>query len=272
MNRTLFIFAPLFLFLTGTAQAANFDHATHQTYPDTKDCRICHLPEAKSIQPEAKVCNDCHDQEHYNQTVFPGLKTHGPVWALDHRQAAKAKTIACETCHEQHFCVECHKVGPADQIGGFSNSMTNIHRSDFHFTHPIAARTNPQLCSSCHESKYCSDCHNTFAPADLAILSHRRGFSDLAISGTIHANFTADMCQSCHPNSVLPSHDWSSSHAREARKNLTTCQACHQEGDVCLKCHSALSGLKVNPHPKDWESMKERVSRASDGRTCRRCH
>ena len=50
------------------------------------------------------------------------------------------------------------------------------------------------------------------------------------------------------------------------------CQACHPEGDVCLTCHSARTGLRFNPHPKDWDDMKDRIRDASDGRTCRKCH
>jgi hypothetical protein len=150
--------------------------------------------------------------------------------------------------------------------------MINVHRSEFHVTHPIAARTDPQLCSSCHENKFCVDCHARFAPEDLAILSHRKGWSGMTNTDTQHDLFTSDMCQTCHPNSVLPSHEWSSVHAREARKNLVTCQACHPEGDICLTCHSARSGLRINPHPKDWDDMKDRLKDASDGRTCRKCH
>lgn len=272
MNHKIYIPALFLLLLAMPVRAADFDHAKHQALPDTKECRTCHQPEAESIKPEAGVCKDCHDQEHYTKTAFPGLKTHGLTWALDHRLAAKANNPDCSVCHEQNFCIECHQEGPADQMGRLSNRMVNVHRSDFQITHPIAARSNPQLCSSCHEVKFCSECHESFAPADLALSSHRRGWSDKAVTGTVHANFTEAMCQTCHRDSVLPAHEWSDRHAREARKNLTTCQACHPEGDVCLKCHSALSGLKVNPHPKDWGSMKDRVSKASEGRTCRKCH
>jgi hypothetical protein len=156
-------------------------------------------------------------------------------------------------------------------MGAFSNNMIHVHRSDFHVTHPIAARTDPQLCNSCHEPKFCSDCHNDFAPADLAILSHRRGWSDGTLGGA-HAFFDDTQCQGCHINSVLPTHDWSNRHAREARKNLVTCQACHPEGDVCMTCHSAISGLRVNPHPSDWGSIKDNINKASGGSTCRKCH
>lgn len=272
MIRNLSLVLPILLLTVIPARAADFVHSDHVANPETPTCAICHLPEATSIQPEWKVCLECHEQTFLDEVTLPGLRTHGPVWALDHRLAARSKDPDCAACHEQKFCLDCHQVGPADQMGSFSNAMVNVHRSDFHVTHPIAARTKPKLCSTCHESKFCSECHNDFAPADLALLSHRRGFSNLVGGLTEHKNYTEDRCQECHIGSVLPTHEWSRSHAREARKNLATCQACHPEGDVCMKCHSAVSGLKINPHPKDWDSMKDRLSNASDGRTCRKCH
>jgi hypothetical protein len=81
-----------------------------------------------------------------------------------------------------------------------------------------------------------------------------------------HDIFTPDMCQACHPNLLLPAHQWSQSHAREARKNLVTCLSCHPGGDIFLTCHGAKKGLK------DWDKMKDRLRNASDNRTCRKCH
>ena len=252
--------------------AADFDHAAHLTYIEGSPCSTCHVAGAESIKPEESVCLECHEKSFVEEVNFPGLKTHGPVWALNHRPFAKGSAIDCSACHEQEFCLECHKSGFADEMGDPGNSMINVHRSDFEVTHPIAARTDPQLCTSCHEPDFCVECHDQFAPADLAIKSHRRGWSDLTVTAAPHSTFTEDMCQICHPNSVLPSHEWASSHAREARKNLATCQACHPEGEICLKCHSATTGLRINPHPKDWDDFSGRLNRASDGKTCRRCH
>ena len=149
--------------------------------------------------------------------------------------------------------------------------LTNVHRSDFLVTHPIASRSEPQRCSSCHETRFCSDCHARFSPEDLAISSHRRGFSDGTLGGA-HAGFSDSQCATCHTNSVLPNHQWSAQHAREARKDLATCQACHADGETCLKCHSARSGLGANPHPANWKEISQRLENASHGKTCRRCH
>lgn len=274
MRRSLILWTTiLVIFYVGSAMAVQFNHDEHQTYlEEDQICSSCHKQDAKMITPAKETCLECHEAEFYGEVSFSGIKTHGPVWSLNHRAPAKSGSIDCSACHEQSYCLECHTAGFADEMGEFGNNMINVHRSEFHVSHPIAARTDPQLCSSCHERDFCVECHARFAPEDLAIQSHRRGWSMLDISGTPHESFPESACQSCHPNSVLPVHEWSNAHAREARKNLVTCQACHPEGDVCLTCHSAKTGLGVNPHPKDWNDMKNRLRDASDNRTCRKCH
>jgi len=275
MKRSLILWITILVCcLAGTALAVQFDHDEHQTYMEIEPtCGVCHKQDSREIIPVKEVCLECHEEEFYQEVSFPGIKTHGPVWSMNHRAPAKSDTPNCSACHEQSDCMECHKAGFADEMGDFGNNMINVHRSEFDVTHPIAARTDPQLCSSCHENQFCVDCHARFAPADLAIQSHRRGWSDNTLDGH-HAFFNEAQCAGCHPNgSVLPSSTgWSSVHAREARKNLVTCQACHPEGDICLTCHSARTGLRINPHPKDWDDMKDRLQDASDGRTCRKCH
>jgi len=276
MKRSLILWTTIFVgFVVGPALAVQFNHDEHQEFIDEEPtCTSCHKPDAKVIAPAKEDCLECHEEDFYAEVSFPGIKTHGPVWSLNHRALAKSGTIDCSACHEQSDCMECHQAGFADEMGELGNNMINVHRSEFHVSHPIAARTNPQLCSSCHEQLFCTDCHARFAPADLAIQSHRKGWSDITvgISGPAHGLFNDNTCENCHIDSVLPVHEWSSLHAKEARKNLATCQACHPEGDVCLTCHSARTGLGVNPHPKDWDDMKDRLRDASDNRTCRKCH
>lgn len=280
MMRRIFLTGTLLLLWGGTALAAQFDHAAHQTYLPGEECATCHVAEAATIQPDAEVCKGCHDADFIAKVTFPGLKSHGPTWSLQHAAPARSAGADCTSCHEQSDCLDCHKAGFADEQGAFSNGMNNVHRGDFHVSHPIAARTDQQLCASCHETAFCSDCHDQFDDVDLAIMSHRRGFSGITIgAGTPHGLFVASQCQNCHkdPNiaeykPLLWTDQWHSAHAREARRNLATCQACHPEGDVCLTCHSARSGLKVNPHPDNWDDANSRLLNSSDGRSCRKCH
>ena len=252
--------------------AVQFNHQEHLENLDAgEECTICHKQDASQIIPDMGSCQECHEKDFISQVTFSGISTHGPAWSLNHRADAKSNTPACNSCHQQEDCLECHKAGFADEMGELGNNLINVHRSDFHVTHPIAARTDPQLCSSCHENNFCVDCHARFAPQELAIQSHRKGWSLISGGGMAHESFTEDMCQMCHHDSVLPAYEWSLSHSREARKNLATCQSCHPQGDICLKCHSAKTGLGINPHPSDWDDMKGRLKDASS-RTCRKCH
>lgn len=275
MARRIFIFT-IVLLAAGYSQsqgATVFDHDAHlQEYVPDTPCAVCHEPGAATIVPDKAVCRECHDQELVDAAVLPATKTHGPVWALNHRLEAKVDDRACAACHQQDDCLECHKSGFADEMGAFGNNMINVHRSDFFVTHPIPARTDPQLCASCHENAFCLECHDDFRREELAGVSHRRAWSSITVGGTPHEQFSTSQCLSCHPDSVLPVHEWTTGHAREARKNIVTCQACHPEGDVCLTCHSARTGLRVNPHPADWGDIQERLNNASNGRTCRKCH
>jgi hypothetical protein len=277
MTRYIPILATVAVLAAGPALAADFDHAAHLAMlGDKADCVTCHLADANAIRPDEKVCLACHDQAFVDQVSWPGLKTHGTGWALQHRPAAKGQAIDCAACHEQDFCLECHKSGRADEMGTLGNSLNNVHRAEFRITHPIAARTDPQLCSSCHERKFCSECHDEFRVGRANSPSHRRVFPDYEGDGFHELVEITDLgsCDGCHPNdSVSPDmHSWSRGHAREARRSLVTCQACHPDGDVCLKCHSETRGAaRINPHGNMGDDL-DRLKRASNGKTCRRCH
>lgn len=283
MTRTVFI--AMFLLLASTVAplwAAEFDHRAHvEDYVDAADCSTCHFDSADSIIPSTESCLDCHDQDMIDTVVLPVTQTHGPAWSLNHGSQAKGVSANCAACHEQESCLDCHKAGFSHEQGTFSNSMLNVHRSDFSVSHPLAARADKQRCNSCHETRFCSDCHDTwnFRSDDIGSPSHRRsfdlGFADPDID-SIHASLSdSQQCDSCHlQGAIAPDfHTWSIGHAREARRSLATCQACHPEGDVCLSCHSARGGaVGFNPHPRDWDDVKGNLEDASNGRTCRKCH
>ena len=243
-----------------------FNHQEHlEEYEE--DCTTCHQEGALDIVPSTEICEECHEEEFIREVKIPARKTHDSFWYREHGIHGKKEDNICASCHDDQFCFDCHRAGFADEQG-----MLNIHRSDYRVTHPISAKADARSCTICHEPEFCVDCHEQFAPEDLAFVSHRRGFSGIPGFGTPHGGFTTDQCQVCHPNSILPSHQWSGQHAREARRALQTCQSCHPKGDVCLKCHSAREGLIVNPHPDNWDDIGDILNGAGGGKTCRRCH
>jgi hypothetical protein len=219
-----------------------------------------------------KECNACHKGE----GVAPN---HLGGWNSDHRLLAQKDPNNCKDCHDQAFCQDCHFGGGIDPNLHLStyrgNYIPRSHRSDYVEIHPIFAKdVSPQTCYRCHVARFCSDCHAQFRPQDLKPLSHRKGFSNIQVSkaGPRHSQFNRSQCETCHPKGMLPIHEWSSDHRREALRDLQACQTCHADGQVCLRCHSARQGIKVNPHPRNWSSIKDNVQHASGGKVCLACH
>ncbi|TAL18581.1 cytochrome C [bacterium] len=282
MRKKIMILALVGLGGATLAFAAQFSMKDHVSqYVTGGDCAACHLPGDQSVIPSNETCKKCHDEKFMAEVTFTGLKSHGPLWSLDHGPFALRDYKTCEKCHDEGKlqgaigCTECHEAGKADEQGDYANAPFNIHRGEFAVSHPIAARTDQQKCARCHENSYCVECHEDFRDEDLSVLSHRKGWSSIAVSGSNHGDFAEDpdSCAGCHPEgSVLPSHNWTRDHAREARRNLATCEVCHPEGDECLTCHSAITGIGVNPHPQGWEDVEGKMDKASGGKTCRKCH
>ena len=232
-----------------------------------------------------KICADCHQAK----GVPPN---HNTMWVDTHRLVAEKKPNNCKDCHQLSFCLDCHTGGgltPDLQVSNFGVDYTpRSHRTDFIEIHPIKSFDDPRSCYRCHDTKrFCEECHNKFPRAALNLISHEQGFSDIEVSavGPRHSTFQPSQCQTCHPNSVLPKNVWSQGHAEEARSNLQSCQTCHPNGDVCMKCHSARTGLTVNPHPRGWSGtlgpggrilhangFAGRLQSAAGNRTCIKCH
>ncbi|TLM65212.1 MAG: cytochrome C [Deltaproteobacteria bacterium] len=279
INKGLLVLLVLMAGVT-VARAAEFDHRAHlKEYAADAPCSTCHVEGAASIRPDKAVCLSCHKQEEIAAVPLREPRTHGPGWGLNHQAEAKGSAIDCSACHEQRDCLECHKAGFADEMGVLGNNVNNVHRSDFHVTHPIAARNDQRLCSSCHEPRFCESCHEDFRVRRRSVESpsHRYVF-DMG-DGTneppaFHAGFKKSACDGCHQSigDEPELHDWAIGHAREARRSLATCQTCHPEGDVCIRCHSARGSLAYNPHGDDWDDVKGNLRKAANGKTCRKCH
>jgi hypothetical protein len=192
---------------------------------------------------EKGICQECHGGSGV-------ISNHGDFWLKEHRLLAQKAGSNCTQCHEQSFCLDCHKGGaitPDLQRGPSRRGelMPKTHRSDYISIHSIEASSNPQNCYRCHESNFCLDCHSkTRNKGDMKIKSHRKaGTSQL--------------------------YNWTSDHSAEARRNLQSCESCHADADVCIQCHS--SG-KANPHPRNWRDIKQMYKDQSSGSTCRKCH
>lgn len=192
---------------------------------------------------ESKIseCNACHKGE----GIAPN---HDADWIKTHRTVASKPGNNCSQCHDQSYCLDCHKGG------GIKGDMTletfgrdyapKSHRSDFIMIHPLKAKDSPQSCYRCHEQKQCNQCHDRFPKGSLRIKSH-------LMLGPDNQKYAPAINE----------------HAVEARRNLQSCASCHPEGDVCVQCHR--SGM-VRPHPRNWkaDNYKDRTR----GKVCLKCH
>lgn len=190
-------------------------------------------------------CNDCHKAE----GIAPN---HDGDWVRSHRTLVKQSPNNCAQCHNQSFCLDCHKGGginadlSAENFG--RDFAPKSHRSDFITIHPIKAQDNPQTCYRCHDQKFCTACHDRFPKGKLRIKSHLM----LGPDGQRYAPALHE-------------------HATEARRNLQSCQTCHPEGDVCIQCHANKPG-GTNPHPRNWKDIKGNFKDKAGDKVCRKCH
>lgn len=248
-----------------------FIHETHMENVDS--CADCHV--ASVVKPPKNICADCHEEGFVASVADPLSERlvstgHGPAWVKRHGEFATIKGVSCMECHTEETCVSCHT---GDKAFEFDDSSLSPHPSSFMLKHPFAAKAKGDTCNACHEESSCNDCHDSFGRTKLKSASHRRSWSSIeaGFTGVAHEKFPSSSCSTCHVRAVLPTDKWHREHAREARKDLRSCQACHPSGGTCLKCHSARDGLGANPHPAGWGDSAPGLKRANP-RTCKKCH
>jgi len=267
------------LIIVPRASSMRFSHVVHDKN-DVTSCSNCHIPGSISIIPQRAICLECHEENEIIETVFGPTKTHTPLWVRQHGIDSQTAGANCSKCHSISFCVDCHKGG---ELGVDlkkrivrMDTAPSTHTSRFRIVHPLKATAEQiETCFTCHSKQDCIDCHesykNRFPARDL--VSHQTNWAAL-IAGTDipdHTTFPLNQCQDCHPGGALSSSDWSSEHAKEARRSLTNCQTCHPDGNACLDCHSAKTGLMVSPHPGNWRKIQRRFSKESP-EVCAKCH
>ena len=219
----------------------------------------------------------------------------------------------CLTCHDgvqaASACTTCHLATPGGRIrtelpdgalvptGGVSGAA---HDADFRTNHDQLARSEAGSCASCHEERFCADCHlGTVKPMDfhpgdyvtLHAIDARRGRPDCSA-----CHRTQTFCVGCHERAGLGVRGesgffragtsgrfhppgWAApgggpdSHAREAQRNLKQCTSCHRD-DFCRECHAAEPGrMGVSPHGPGWvRSARCEALERKNARLCLRCH
>jgi hypothetical protein len=104
------------------------------------------------------VCSDCH-------TGWRASLSHTPGFGERHRFFASQQRQACQLCHRDSFCSDCHarteELKPSEKYKD-SPERTLPHRGDYLTQHKIDGRINPASCFPCHgrqNNERCKTCH-----------------------------------------------------------------------------------------------------------------
>jgi hypothetical protein len=236
-----------------------------------EDCRVCHksLPDplrAVDAAPPMSACLSCHEHKqdyddgrcrrcHGDLSRYPlkplSMFSHQGDYVREHGRSARAADATCAECHEQTFCKDCHANTVSTKIELKLSERVDaafIHRNDYLGRHSGEAQADPPSCRRCHGSSFCDDCHR-------------------------QQNLTP---QAANPRDPHPP-GWSSPgsaqfHGTEARRDISFCAACHDQGarSICVDCHK-VGGIGGNPHPPGWQSRHGRGEIARNS-MCLACH
>jgi len=207
--------------------------------PAPETCYGCHAP-GKEHGVEG-ACETCHAIQGPTTIVAQRAPdTHTVAFAENHKAAAAANTMDCQTCHVQDQCSSCHTASEA--VTTPAHDVALYHPVNFMQQHSAPAFGRETECATCHNPEaFCRDCHSS------------RG---LSAQGRTDTGF----------HSAKPMFEFG--HGMAARQSLESCVTCHAQSD-CLVCHSAMSGRGVNPHGRDFDPNRLRDKAPA---TCLLCH
>ncbi len=199
------------------------------TIPHMDTCATrCHGADMRALN-----CSRCHTSLRRFAMDEISTPRHGPGYARHHGAEARAMANACSQCHEVTFCSRCHSAAPGMPVADLDPMAVTrdfVHRGDFFARHSDEARFQTNSCTRCHGVEFCDGCHRTSG-----------------IGGGVGPGNT-------HPPGWLNPGS-PNGHAREARRNLLSCVACHESDAVavCTPCHR-VGGAAPNPHPPGFRA------------------
>jgi predicted CXXCH cytochrome family protein len=287
--------APEFLTTHGKMAQASIEACA--TCHAREQCEVCHL-NADSVAAIQNLGSDARMAHlvagRAGKWPLPD-NHHRQDWARRHGADAAANAAECATCHTRSSCERCHggelsvagrffepKAGQAAGVT-LADSHPPDHDPAFRIDHGAAAASQTLNCASCHARNFCQDCHAApsapgFHPRNFFFRHAADAYARDSDCASCHSMET--FCRDCHagvglsPSNARTSayHDasplWLLQHGEAARQGLEACASCHQQTD-CLRCHSAKSGWRINPHGDDFDA-----DRLGDRSLlmCSRCH
>jgi hypothetical protein len=104
-------------------------------------------------------CGECHTDN------WAALNHQADDFYRKHKFYAGQQKFACESCHQESFCADCHahreEIKPSDRYKG-SPERELPHRGDYLSRHKIEGRIDPASCLKCHgrtNNERCKTCH-----------------------------------------------------------------------------------------------------------------
>jgi hypothetical protein len=104
-------------------------------------------------------CSECHTDS------WGALNHQAQDFYLKHKFYAAQQKAACNACHQESFCVECHahkdEITPAEKHRDRPD-LSLPHRGDYLSQHKIDGRIDPVSCVKCHgrqNNERCKACH-----------------------------------------------------------------------------------------------------------------
>jgi hypothetical protein len=251
------------------ARTVDFNHVFHLKQVDNA-CERCHkgLPEPGATQrftPKMAICLECHQGDYNDGSCMPchtdfrrvplrplAYFSHEGEFLKRHAHAARVEPNTCAQCHEQTFCADCHARTAATAVEFKLPERADrqfLHRNDYVTRHAMEAREDPALCSRCHGTSFCQDCHTRSRVTPLS-----------KTPGSKH-----------HPDGWYTPGS-ATFHGPEARRDIASCQVCHDRGAQtnCIGCHR-IGGVGGNPHPPAFSS-KHSAGEVKTNAMCRYCH
>lgn len=222
------------------------ENDSDRVLPPMAVCLSCH--EHQQEFAEARTCDGCHKDIRGEEVAPSSHVAHDGDWLREHGERAISASDLCATCHAQKFCGGCHgrTVPILPEKLAFDDPLrAGVHRAGFVSRHSLEARTQPGLCTTCHASDFCEDCHS-------------REKVDVASGGA-----------SPHPVGWVGLRGERNDHGPAAWRDPSVCAACHSGSgeQLCIGCHK-VGGIGGSPHRPGWTSHL----RPTVDMPCRECH
>lgn len=240
-------------------------------YPSMDNCYACH-----NDREVTNACEACHT----NTTNLVPVNHLSSNFLNEHKGVINLsdKNNNCMMCHSDNFCQVCHsaagykgKNAANDFFAPYYTKGTGtirtraelkklntVHDLNYLYTHGLDAQQKTYECKTCHDvGNFCAACHNNGGNVMTGIMPRSH----------INPNFK-----------TIGVNTGGGLHAELARKDVESCQACHDVNGadpVCIRCHFDNDGVQgTNPktHEKGFLNDEKGIWHDTQGAVCYTCH